>query len=422
MFSRELLKNIARFASGEALARLCSIAVMIFLGHKYGVVIVGIYALAVSISWYTVPLIDFGLRHIGARLIAQHPAYEPEIVRRIQRRRSLMAGTIIPLLATYSICARLPLRLKIFVLVFSVSSTLYATSLDWVAWGKEHLQLVGGVRALIPFSILVAVCTAQAKGETVLWWAAAGNLAGYILQAVVFRLWWRRQHLHSTTGESPVPAMIADSLAWRTTIVMGIAWFAQIAFNSIDTLMLGVVSGPEQVGLYSSAYRILMQVLVTYYLIILALYPSLSRLSPERRLALLRPRVLIALFAIGTTIAMAVSLLRRELLVIVFGRSFLPAAILILVLAWAIPLDFVTSYLNNAYIAWGMERKLLRCIVVAAGTNIILNIIFLPKYGAMAAAVNTIIAYFVYLAGLNLVRRAMQLEMRGRTTLLQESK
>ena len=76
------------------------------------------------------------------------------------------------------------------------------------------------------------------------------------------------------------------------------------------------------------------------------------------------------------------------------------AATLVAVLVWAIPLDFVTLYLNNAYLAWGKERRVLPTISVAAGINIICNLLFIPTYGAMAAAFNTLIAYVVYLVGL----------------------
>ena len=421
MFSRQLIKNIVRFASGEALARLASIAVMMLLGHRYGVVVVGAYALAISLSGYSITLIDFGLRHIGARLIAQYAEHGDEIVRRVQRRRFLMAGIVVPLIVIYSLSIRFPRNMMWFVVIFSATSALYAASLDWVAWGKEHLQLVGGFRALIPIAILIAILASRTKGETVLWWAAAGNLIGYILQAVVFRLWWKGQAAHTGSDEE-VPAKISDSLLWRATVVMGIAWVAQIAFNSIDTLMLGVVSGPVQVGLYSAAYRILTQVLITYYLVILSLYPSLARLNSDQRIAVLRPRILMLLFGAGAVIAVGISIFRRELLVLLFGSSFAPAASLVLVLAWAIPLDFMTSYLNNAYIAWGMERKLLNCILIAAGTNVVLNLIFLPKYGAMAAAVNTLIAYLVYLAGLVSIRHAARLGASTPAVLITEPK
>ena len=65
-----LIRSVAQLAPGEALSRLSSVAIVMFLGHAYGVVILGVYALAVSISQYLQPIIDFGLRHIGARLVA----------------------------------------------------------------------------------------------------------------------------------------------------------------------------------------------------------------------------------------------------------------------------------------------------------------------------------------------------------------
>ncbi|MGA9567056.1 MAG: polysaccharide biosynthesis C-terminal domain-containing protein, partial [Candidatus Korobacteraceae bacterium] len=68
-----------------------------------------------------------------------------------------------------------------------------------------------------------------------------------------------------------------------------------------------------------------------------------------------------------------------------------------LVRAFVLPLDYLTSYLSNAYLAWSMERAVLVCAVVAAGSNVGLNLYGIPRYGAMAAAVNTLISYVVYL-------------------------
>ena len=80
--------------------------------------------------------------------------------------------------------------------------------------------------------------------------------------------------------------------------------------------------------------------------------------------------------------------MRKPLVAILFGQEFLPATLLLMLIAWAIPLDFLTSYLINAYIAWGMEKKILICTVIGAGSNIILNFFSIPTYGATAAAID----------------------------------
>jgi len=401
---RRLFRSILHLAPGEALNRLCSVAIVVFLGHLYGVVVLGVYALAATISQYLQTIIDFGLRHVGARLVAQRPQSANEIVRRVQRRRLTMAGAVLPFILVYIFSVRLPAGMKVFLFVFSLSSTLYAASLDWVAWGKGQLRLVGFARAVVPLSILVFLLLGRGNSGQVLWWAVAGNVVGYLLQATVSWSWWTKQKPREAAAEEL--KAISDSMAWRRTSIMGVAWLGNLAFNSIDMLMLGVMSNPQQVGLYSAAYRVLNQVLVTYYLLGQSLYPELSRQSSAQRSRMLRAKVLLVLLGAGGMIAAVVSALRRPVLAILFGNQFLVASPLLLLLAWAIPLDFLTSHLSNAYIAWGMEKKILLCTIVAAATNIILNLIWIPAYGATATAVNTLISYVILLIALAIVGRS----------------
>jgi len=397
-----LLHSTVRLASGEIPARLCGIAVLLLLARRSGVVMVGVYALAQSMVTYSYLFIDFGLRHVGARLIARYPQAGQEIVTRVQKRRLLMACAMLPFLLAYTLGANLPAKLKIFLFAFSAISCLYAASLEWAAWGKEHLRLVGFSKMIVPGSILVFLLLG-AGSDRLLWWMIAGNAFGYGLQGVIFWRWWRKHQ--PVSGESVPLAEVRDSLAWGRSSVMGLAWFCNLAFNTVDMLMLGVMSDAQQVGLYSAAYRTIFQVLITYYLLHQILYPRLARQEVKERARTLRPGILLSLAGIGVVIAAALSFSSRTVLTLVFGQKFLAATLLLSLLAWAIPLDFLTSYLSNAYIAWSMEKKVLACTAVATASNIVLNLIWIPAYGAKAAAVNTLISYVVFLASLALAGR-----------------
>ncbi|MGC2110588.1 MAG: oligosaccharide flippase family protein [Candidatus Korobacteraceae bacterium] len=379
--------------------------VVIFLGHAYGVVILGVYTLAVTITQYFQPVIDFGLRHIGARLVAQRPQLAGEIVRRVQYRRLKMAGAVLPLIAIYILAVKLPLSMKVFLLVFCFPAALYAVSLDWAAWGKNRLDLVGFARAVVPVSILIFLFFGRGNATHALWWMVAGNAVGYLTQAVFFWVWWKKHRPRESAGIEE-QRFVGESLAWRRSSIMGLAWLGNLAFNSIDMLMLGLMSNPQQVGLYSAAYRILNQVLVSYYLLTQSLYPELSRQNLAQRMRMLRPKILLTLLGAGAAIAAAVTMARRPLVTLLFGHQFLAATPLLLLLAWAIPLDFLTSYLGNAYIAWGMEKSILLCTAIGAVSNILLNLVSIPTYGATAAAVNTLVSYVIFLVSLALVGRA----------------
>lgn len=400
----KIVRGVVHLAPGEAVSRICYAAIVIFLGHFYGVVVLGVYALAATISQWLQPIIDFGLKHVGARLVAQRPELAGEIVRRVQSRRLMMAAAVLPVIVIYVVGVRLPASMKAFVLVFSFSSAVYAVSLEWAAWGKNHLRLLGYGRAVVPVSILTFLALGYGRSGHALWWVAAGNIVGFLAQAIVFWIWWRK-HQPEGFGTAEEQSSIADSLAWRRTSIMGLAWLGNLAFNTIDMLMLGVMSNPQQVGLYSAAYRILNQVLMAYYLLTQSLYPELSRQEGAQRLRMLRPKFLLPLLGVGLVIAGALAAARRPLMALVFGHQFGAASALLLVLAWAVPLDFVTSYIGNAYIAWGMEKSILVCTAIAAASNVVLNLLWIPTYGATAAAVNTLVTYLIFLVSLGLAGR-----------------
>ena len=168
-------------------------------------------------------------------------------------------------------------------------------------------------------------------------------------------------------------SVIGDSLAWRRTSILGLATLCNLAFNSIDMLMLGVMAHPEQVGLYSASYRVINQVLYTYYLLTQVLYPQMARQDVQQRKRMLRPRILLTLLGAGIGHRCCPDAGAAAVATAVVWPSISARYHFAVMLAWAIPLDFLTSYLSNAYIAWGMEKKILVCMAVAAGSNIVLE-------------------------------------------------
>jgi len=415
-FQWPLLRSMLDLGSGDFLGRICGIATVLVLAHRCGVVVVGVYALAQTMLQYSQPVIDFGMRHVGARLVAQCPQAAREIVLRVQRRRFAMASALFPVLLVYAAFAKLPWGLKGWLAAVAAICTLHALSLDWVAWGKGHMRLVGFGRSSVSVLMLISVVLAR-NSEQVLWWLACGIFGGSLVQGAIFWSWWWRHQ--PVDKQSVAPPAISESLAWQRTSILGLATLCNLVFNSIDMLMLGVMSNPREVGLYSASYRVVNQVLYTYYLLTQVLYPQLARQDVQERIRMLSPRVLLALAGAGTAIAAVLAVTRRPVLNLLFGAQFLPATLLLLLLAWAIPLDFLTSYLNNAYLAWGMEKKLLLCTMISAASNVMLNLIWIPAYGATAAAVNTLISYVIFLASLALAGRSAR-ELNAGTEPLPE--
>jgi O-antigen/teichoic acid export membrane protein len=67
------------------------------------------------------------------------------------------------------------------------------------------------------------------------------------------------------------------------------------------------------------------------------------------------------------------------------------------ILSLAIFLDYMISALATAYLAAGGERLTFWAVTLGAFTNICLNLILIPKYSLMGAAIATNLSYLFIL-------------------------
>ena len=73
-------------------------------------------------------------------------------------------------------------------------------------------------------------------------------------------------------------------------------------------------------------------------------------------------------------------------------------AIALQVVIWSIPFGWLNSVTNYVLIALGQERIQTRAFLIGVGFNVVTNLIFIPQYGYVAAAVTTILSEIVLLS------------------------
>jgi O-antigen/teichoic acid export membrane protein len=98
---------------------------------------------------------------------------------------------------------------------------------------------------------------------------------------------------------------------------------------------------------------------------------------------------LLLLFALPT--AVGGSLLASRIIEALYGRAFAEAGPVFAVLAWTVPFHLFNAFAGNVTAAVGLERPAARVFLASALLNIGLNLVFIPRYGLMAAAVVTVL-------------------------------
>ncbi|MCI0477300.1 MAG: flippase, partial [Anaerolineales bacterium] len=171
-------------------------------------------------------------------------------------------------------------------------------------------------------------------------------------------------------------------------------------FFRIDILILKPFKGDAVVGYYQTAYKFIDALNFIPSNFTLAIFPVLSRMAANAKDAMLRAYVLSLkiLLWIALPITVGTIFVARELIMIFGGDAYLPdSAIALQVLIWFLPFSFINSVTHYVLIALGQQRFLTKAFVIGVTFNVIANLIAVPPYSYVGAALVTIFSEMVLL-------------------------
>ena len=157
----------------------------------------------------------------------------------------------------------------------------------------------------------------------------------------------------------------------------------------ISQFALPYFVGAAALGLYSPGVAWLdgLNVIPAYFTA--AIFPLMSRYARSGTDSLVKAYRLAVQLLLITALPLAVffTFAATVLINIQSGAAYLPgAAIALRIMIWSIPIGFVNSVTQYALIAVGQQRFLTRAFVIGVAFTAAANLIFVPKYGYLAAA------------------------------------
>jgi len=172
--------------------------------------------------------------------------------------------------------------------------------------------------------------------------------------------------------------------------------FAIGTYMKIDVLMLGVLSTNEQTGLYSLSQKLVEVLYLVPVIIVDVLFPQLVRQHEMRaQNAGSDPQVFFDLAFAAALITTVVAVCGIAwALPVMFGEPYRPTVGIFVIHAWAC----LGIALNHARFKWmaatGRQALAPRVALLGLALAIAGHALLIPSYGAIGAAVATVIAYF----------------------------
>ena len=168
-----------------------------------------------------------------------------------------------------------------------------------------------------------------------------------------------------------------------------------IIYTRIDQLMLFHMKGAREVGYYAAAVRVVEIFTVIPAAFLTSVFPLMSTYFKTSResLKLIYRLSFKYMLSIILPIAVGVSLLSKQITVILYGKEFLPSVSALTILIWSEVFVFY-GIVNQSILVSANKQKIdLMFTSVAAATNIVLNFILIPNYGIAGASIATVVSY-----------------------------
>lgn len=188
--------------------------------------------------------------------------------------------------------------------------------------------------------------------------------------------------------------------AERAKILLKNSWpliFSAISitiYMKIDQIMLGQMIGDEAVGIYSAATRISE---VWYFIpmsIVASVFPTIlnaKKYSEELYYARIQ-KLYDLMVVISFSVALPMTLFSETVVTLLFGQAYLGAAPVLTIHIWAATFVFLGVASGQWFLAENKQLLSLERTAAGAIVNVALNLWLIPIYGAVGAAVATVIS------------------------------
>lgn len=386
---RRVMSNTAISLLGQAVTwtstLFLTIAYARFLGDtKFG-------ELYFAISF--VLLIGFPLEFGFNQQLTRDVAQEPDKALRYLSNTLLIKGVLWLLLYSLIllICWLLGYspeeRLLVAVCGFTLLSTAMVNTFASLHYSFERVvfPVVGtilekGLSALVGILLLRQGAGVQVMAFVLL----GGSLASLVWQAIWF---FRLEGTNLSIDQALIRSLIRTSIPFLIYGILGVIYYR------LDTVLLSLMASPAVIGWYGAGYRLFDTLIFLPSLVISAImYPVFSKLSISSEVSLkvaIEKSMNFLLFC-GIPIATFLIAAAPNIIGVLYHRpEFIHTIPVVQALAPGLVFLYINSVLNTTLMSTNRERKITIMAAIALVFNLGLNLVLIPRYLHVGAAIVT---------------------------------
>jgi O-antigen/teichoic acid export membrane protein len=386
-------KNTFWLFLGEATGRILKVGLIIYAARSLGTGGWGIFSYALSTGSLLMILSEVGLSNLIMReAIQKNDGYKSFITTALFLKTvtlcisAILALIFAPLISTVSLANGL-FPLIVTVLFFDSLRDLFF-AINRVSEKMEREMIVKTIMNVVVLVVGIILIKHNVGPYAIAFAYAIGSALGALLIALYIRTDLRSIITAiDTTFFKPVITAV-----WPFVVINLIG---TIIVN-IDIYLLGLWKNSTEIGLYTSVQRIQQFILILPSMISTATFPLLSRVATDtERFDLITEKTISLLLLIGLPICIGGIFLAPGIIFILFGSAYSGAIPIMRILMITTVISFPFILLSNVIFAAHKQHILARAYGYGVLITVILNVLLIPRFGAIGSAVVSLVATFV---------------------------
>lgn len=283
---------------------------------------------------------------------------------------------------------------RIPILIYSSTIFFTAIGVEWLLIIDEQFTFIT-VRSIIFQIFALIMCFVFVKDEDDVAWYVALTAVSTAGSGILNYFYIKKRF--------PIKMLVVKEIKMHIKPIL-IIWAANVAsliYLNADIIIIGILRGDVDNGYYSAAVKVIKAICLPISAISVVAGPQLAeeihKYNYENINKIIKKVIDFMSFFMFPCIIL-LFLLGRESVLLISGEEFLPGLAAERILLFDIILSPLNGFIvNQIMIPLKKEKQSMNAMIIAAITNIVLDIAFIKMYGIYGAAIATIISELVVL-------------------------
>lgn len=392
----KIQKNFISVFTGNIGGKILVFLFSMYVARVYGKEVFGSINFANSMISYFLMISSMGLQGYAVVAISRNIKEKNNIYNKILSYRIILAiFSIIALLIIVPI-SNIIYENKMMTLFYGLNIITNALYIDWYFNSTQEMEYISYsiiIQNVISFILLIVLSNITMKENIYI--IPISLFIGNAISVI---------YLINRANKDIKYTFVFSISELADLVKKGFPFFFSGVFATmncnLDILILGVVSTNEQVGLYSSAYKIINILIIGITMIFTPIFPVIIDMFNKKeyiKLSNLLNKVRKIILVIIFPLVIGGVLLSSELMMLLFGDEYYRAGIALKILIIYVGILYIRELYGYQLSASGKQKQYMNVVVISSFSNLVLNFIFIPKYGFTAAAVTTLISEVINL-------------------------